>query len=285
MSRILEFKDSNVEIITLDELRESVKISDEKDRHTRIHPVDHDVVFDTITNILNNNNKKYNMSDIHVMKGSVIKRIRESFNDQPVIESHWFKKITGTIYLNDYANKELNSMIKIEYTDTGINLAFGMNVLVCMNGMMAFRGDTLSTSGRNGMIWENAVNIIKAWISEHEKKVMQYQDLVNKMIATSVPRNALVELIGKLEMKAVNQAYIDTSVAAPLNIGQVSTFTRNLMSKLNKEEKLDTLWDVYNVATDLQKPGKMDIGRIIQDNLALTEFMIDEYNVEMSDID
>ncbi|GAI75098.1 unnamed protein product, partial [marine sediment metagenome] len=91
-----------------------------------------------------------------------------------------------------------------------------------------------------------------------------------------IPRNAIVELIGKLEMKAVEQAYVNASVVAPLNIGQVSTFTRDLLNKFDSEEKLDTLWDVYNVATNINS-RQADIGRIIQDNLALTEFMLDEY--------
>ena len=48
----------------------------------------------------------------------------------------------------------------------------------------------------------------------------------------------------------------------PLNQGQISVFTEELL-KLSLEQPRITAWDVYNVATEIYKPGKTDFPAMI----------------------
>ena len=61
----------------------------------------------------------------------------------------------------------------------------------------------------------------------------------------------------------------------PLNQSQISIFTEDLL-KLTEEKKTLTAWDIYNVATEIYKPGRTDIPAMIPQNGALAELMLSE---------
>ena len=52
-------------------------------------------------------------------------------------------------------------------------------------------------------------------------------------------------------------------------------FTEDLL-KLAEEKKKLTAWDIYNVATEIYKPGRTDIPAMIPQNGALAELMLSE---------
>ena len=56
---------------------------------------------------------------------------------------------------------------------------------------------------------------------------------------------------------------------------QISIFTEDLL-KLTEEKKTLTAWDIYNVATEIYKPGRTDIPAMIPQNGALAELMLSE---------
>ena len=61
----------------------------------------------------------------------------------------------------------------------------------------------------------------------------------------------------------------------PLNQSQISVFTEDLL-KLAEEKRALTAWDVYNVATELYKPGKTDLPAMIPQNGALAEVLLSD---------
>ena len=60
-----------------------------------------------------------------------------------------------------------------------------------------------------------------------------------------------------------------------LNQGQLSMFTADLL-KLAEEKTRITAWDVYNVATELYKPGKTDFPAMIPQNGAFAELLLSD---------
>lgn len=61
----------------------------------------------------------------------------------------------------------------------------------------------------------------------------------------------------------------------PLNQSQISTFTEELL-KLSLEKPQLTAWDVYNVATEIYKPGRTDIPAMIPQNGVLAELLLSD---------
>ena len=61
----------------------------------------------------------------------------------------------------------------------------------------------------------------------------------------------------------------------PLNQSQISVFTEDLL-KLSLEKPQLTAWDIYNVATEIYKPGRTDIPAMIPQNSALAELLLSD---------
>lgn len=60
------------------------------------------------------------------------------------------------------------------------------------------------------------------------------------------------------------------------SLRQISVFTEELL-KLSLEQPRITAWDVYNVATEIYKPGKTDFPAMIPQNGAMADFLL-SYN-------
>lgn len=66
----------------------------------------------------------------------------------------------------------------------------------------------------------------------------------------------------------------------PLNQSQISMFTDSLITHIWTEQRDGlTLWDVYNFATELYKPQRMEIPNLIPQNLSLMETLINYYDL------
>ena len=66
--------------------------------------------------------------------------------------------------------------------------------------------------------------------------------------------------------------------AYPLNQSQISQFTADYLNFENGRGSV-SLWDVYNLATELYKPGTTDIPNIIPQSVALIETLKENYNL------
>ncbi len=91
----------------------------------------------------------------------------------------------------------------------------------------------------------------------------------------------LYMIIGMLTALRVSHDSADKRLASqvdtyPLNQGQISVFTEELL-KLSLEQPRITAWDVYNVATEIYKPGKTDFPAMIPQNGAMADFLL-SYN-------
>jgi len=282
--KTLEFKDKRSEVLTLDELKTTLIAEDAGGKLSKALPVDHFKVFDAISDTLNAGNIEHEVSPITVYGGKFAKKVpyvERHLGVENALQAHWLSKVYGEIILPKNGLDGIRSMIRVEYHDRGLSVSYGKHVLVCSNGMTAFRGDILSTYGSNKMDYEHILQIVESWVNKLDEKSEQYNKIITTMMETDVDKSALPKMIGKLQMFAVNQAYLDTTTTAPFNIGQVSSFTKGVLKNLDKEEKLDTVWDLYNVGTMIQKPNQMDLAHISENNFNFTNFICEEYAIPL----
>jgi len=64
----------------------------------------------------------------------------------------------------------------------------------------------------------------------------------------------------------------------PLTQSQISQFTEDYLLKV-QETPILNLWDIYNIATELYKPGKTDIPNLIPQNFALMEVLSNRFSL------
>jgi hypothetical protein len=95
-------------------------------------------------------------------------------------------------------------------------------------------------------------------------------------------QNEVFQLVGLLTSLRVAHDTSESSIRInetyPLNQSQISQFTEAYLLKAQETKRL-TLWDVYNLATDLYHPDKTEIPNLLPQNLALIEVLTDRYNL------
>lgn len=273
--KTLEFKDS-IEVLTLPELRETIQARD----LGRNKQVEHFEVFDNIVSILDKNSVTYNVNPIVIPKYGQTKFIErvEEVHGKGALPALFVNKAFGSIEIPAFRNDETSVEIRIDHHDKGLSVSFGKVVLICSNGITAFRGDTASTFGNGKMKYEQVLELVAGWIANADLKNKQYDNLIFGMKSTPFISETLPEIIGDMQMKAVGQAYCSGPLA-PLNISQVSSFTKDILNNQEEVKELKTVWDLYNIGTNLQKPDKMESTNIIATNLALTEYFINKFNL------
>lgn len=87
--------------------------------------------------------------------------------------------------------------------------------------------------------------------------------------------NDTYQLIGLLTAMRVakdssNKTLSKCVSSSPLNQSQISVFTENCLLAYQERQVL-SLWDVYNIATELYKPGRTEIPNLIPQNLSLID--------------
>jgi hypothetical protein len=274
-TKTLEFKEKANEILSLDELRLSVKAKEAGINRN----LEHYQVFDKVIDLLAKNNINYTPLPIHVSSsGSKLIEIAEKYVGEKNIKAWYLDKITGIITLDDMKDNISVPRINIEYNERGINIAFGKHVLICSNGMTAFKGDMFSTFGSDKVPFEKGLEMIKGWILELDTKNKIYDNLIAQMNTIDINYEEIPNIIGSLELGAVEQAYLN-GPPSPFNISQVSTLSRNIIKEMKKGNEFKNVWDLYNLGTWIQKPDQMDMATINQNNYLFTKLIIDKYNL------
>lgn len=277
-TRKLEFKEG-IETLTFPELKSTLTALGigEKSR------IEHFQVIEDVCELLDKHNLPFQVDSISVAGNKFAKvfKIAEEKYGEKAVEAHYLTKINAPITIANFENLGTHPQIRIEYHDRGLSVAFGKVVQICSNGMTAWRGDIATTFGKEKMNYDQIKEHVRGWLANFEAKNNQYNDLIRTLINTPTDTAKIINSIGKLEMMAVNQAYGNKELA-PLNISQVSQFTKGIIDKWDSEKQLYNItngWDILNLATEHQKPSKVDMATINETNLALCSFFINEFNL------
>lgn len=275
MNRNLDFQQNTVEYLELEELKHTV---DECNTgNTPCNGITHYQLWCQIGELLEKRNIRYQIEPIaatdsknKVMPGvSILPAMEEKYGKNS-LQSHLLRRVIGKITLPEFSDQDNGSGLAINFHQQGIDIAYGMNVWVC--GNLNIFGDTfISTYGKGSVPLSKVFEIISDWtyqLSEFRKTDLTVvEQFKQKYLEHQI---AVPSLVGKLAMMAVKSAYVDTKLIAPLNIGQVSTFTRNLLTKHERTLHQDiSVWELMNLATDIIKPGKMNVQEILHQSHAI----------------
>lgn len=284
MNKILDFKTEKAEVLTLDELYSSCKLKNADGKHI-VEP--HRVFADTVE-LLNKHNITYDMLPI-IAKGGTHALYNEDLAGyigvDHDIRAYTLLRTSGIITMPSYSDNETTMQIRLDVTERGITLSTGKLVLVCTNGMTAFKGDLISTYGQGKIQYEHALQVVENWVQGLEQKNAEYNRLIEKLKAVKVNESSVKTMIGKLMYQAVDGNI--NNYVAPLNVTQVSSFTNALIERERNTEddhlNIHTGWDLYNLGTDLFKHDNMDMTIIAERNFAFTNFMMKDFCLEVED--
>ena len=279
------FSVNNIETMSLDTLRRTHKENDIYGQPVK--GIYHYEVIQRMADLCEKHNLNYDVEEIFAAQNKnknqpgvvVLPQVEREFGVQAV-EAHILRRIYTTIRINDWETDELTTTLVVAFHQDGIQAAIGPCVKICHNQCILSPERSVANYGRDKVTTEELFDRVDEWLSNFHTNMTEDRERIKRLKSKVVSPTELYAFIGLLTAIRVSHDSADKRLSSqvdtyPLNQGQISVFTEDLL-KLNLEKGKITLWDIYNVATELYKPGRTDIPAMIPQNGALAELLLSQ---------
>ena len=279
------FSVNNIETMSLDTLRRTHKENDIYGQPVK--GIYHYEVIQRMADLCEKHNLNYEVEEIFAAQNKnknqpgvvVLPQVEREFGVQAV-EAHILRRIYTTIRINDWETDELTTTLVVEFHQDGIQAAIGPCVKICHNQCILSPERSVANYGRDKVTTEELFDRVDEWLSNFHTNMTEDRERIKRLKSKVVSPTELYAFVGLLTAIRVSHDSADKRLSSqvdtyPLNQGQISVFTEDLL-KLNLEKGKITLWDIYNVATELYKPGRTDIPAMIPQNGALAELLLSQ---------
>lgn len=279
------FSVNNIETMSLDTLRRTHKENDIYGQPVK--GIYHYEVIQRMADLCEKHNLNYEVEEIFAAQNKnknqpgvvVLPQVEREFGMQAV-EAHILRRIYTTIRINDWETDELTTTLVVAFHQDGIQAAIGPCVKICHNQCILSPERSVANYGRDKVTTEELFDRVDEWLSNFHTNMTEDRERIKRLKSKVVSPTELYAFIGLLTAIRVSHDSPDKRLSSqvdtyPLNQGQISVFTEDLL-KLNLEKGKITLWDIYNVATELYKPGRTDIPAMIPQNGALAELLLSQ---------
>ena len=279
------FSVNNIETMSLDTLRRTHKENDIYGQPVK--GIYHYEVIQRMADLCEKHNLNYEVEEIFAAQNKnknqpgvvVLPHVEREFGVQAV-EAHILRRIYTTIRINDWETDELTTTLVVAFHQDGIQAAIGPCVKICHNQCILSPERSVANYGRDKVTTEELFDRVDEWLSNFHTNMTEDRERIKRLKSKVVSPTELYAFIGLLTAIRVSHDSADKRLSSqvdtyPLNQGQISVFTEDLL-KLNLEKGKITLWDIYNVATELYKPGRTDIPAMIPQNGALAELLLSQ---------
>jgi len=288
--RKLDFKNNKVEFVTLAQLRETVD-----ERNTGQKPMNgllHWYLFGRLNDRFTESDLDFQLLPIAAADGgasklpgvSVFPALQEKHGEGS-LQSHLLRRMVGMFLITSLMDKEFSYGLAVAFHQDGIQIAYGPNVNICAN--MAIVGTELRTQtyGPNRVTPEKLIEVAGEWITKYKEKRERDLRILNGMKEIDLKYRDVAELVGHFNFIRVarDSKNIASKSDYPLNQGQITKFIESYLLKYQelkqKNEDTMSLYDIYNLATNMHHPGETDLPQIIPANYALGQLLIDKYSL------
>ena len=286
-NQFFDFEKQKVQVLTLDQLKRTVKENRGDDR-TCPHGIYHFALVQQILDMCAEQGYNAEVYDLFATNNrdkqtpgvSLNPEIEAKYGERAV-EAHTLRRIYANIRLKDFDTDEVTTNLAVAYTQKGIQIGFGRNVMVCHNQCMLGSGRFISDySARPNMqkaTLQGMLQTVGTWLTNAQNLVIEDDETIERMKQSILTAEQIYTILGLL--MSIRVAH-DTSIKKirydgdiyPLNQAQLSKFTENLLVE-QKEQGRITAWSFYNAATDLYKPDTAETNLILPQNMAMIEFM------------
>lgn len=288
-----DFTANKVQCMNLDTLKRTVK---EKDYDGNpVKGIYHYEVIERVGQICDRYNLNWNIHEIFasstgpkaMMGVSVARELEEQYGERAV-EAHILRRVFATIDIRNWETDELTTALAISFHQDGLTFAIGPCVKICHNQCILGDVHRCSTYGsKDKLTIEQMFERVDGWLRNFETEMTEDRERIRRLKSRILSPTDIYLLIGMLvaarvthDSTSINTLLRDEEKVKtyPLNQAQISAFTENML--YDAKQKSDrgqsvTAWDVYNIATEIYKPGKTDFPSIIPQNAAMAELILD----------
>ena len=278
--RQFDFKANAIEQMSLDTLRRMHKENDIYGKPVKGIP--HFEVIDRLSEMCRRHNLKYEIEEIFAAQNGtrsetgvvLFPQVDEKFGDRAV-EAHILRCIYTTIRIRERETDELTTTLVVAFHQSGIQAAIGP----CVKCVLSLER-SVSNYGRNKVSTDELFERVDGWLRDFDIQMSEDCARIARLNASVLTPLEVYAFIGLLTTLRISHDSADKCLSSqvetyPLNQSRISGYTEDLL-KLSLEKPQFTAWDVYNVATEIYRPGLTDIPAMIQQNGALAELLLSD---------
>ena len=285
-NHFFDFEKAKVQSLTLAQLKRTVRENDGKEGKP-LHKIYHHDLIEQIMGICSDNGYQAEIYDMFATNNrdkmtpgvSLYPELEAKYGERAV-EAHSIRRLFTNIRVRDFDTGGLTTNLAVSYTQKGIQIGIGRNVVICHNQCMLSADRYIadySVGGARGERLEVAdlLNKVRFWVENLRGIVAEDDEIIEKMKATKLTPAQVLLMIGMLTALRVKHdtSYKEISYRQmyPLNQAQICQFTERVLLEEHRTKALN-LWMIYNAATDLYKPQTAEQSSILPQNLALMDF-------------
>lgn len=284
-----DFQKNGIEVMDFDTLRRTYKENDIYGNPIR--GIYHYQAIQRMMDICERHNLNYEVEEIFAAQNKnktqpgvvVLPQVEQAYGEKAV-EAHVLRRIYTTIRIKDWETDELTTTLVVAYHQEGIQAAIGPCVKICHNQCILSPDRSVANYGKGKVTTEELFERVDGWMANFEVNMNEDIERIRRLKSRVVTPEEIYMYIGMLTAMRVSHDSSDKKLSSgvetyPLNQGQISAFTEEVL-KLSLTRKQITAWDLYNVATELYKPGKTDFPALIPQNGAMAELLLSNLTEE-----
>lgn len=204
------------------------------------------------------------------------------------VEAHVLRRVYANIRLTDLDDDDYTTNLAVAFHQQGIQVGFGNMVKICHNQCMLGASQYVATYGDkgegrgNGKLLPEIFDCIKSWLVDARRIVISEREKIATMKEIEVSADQMFRLIGLLTSLRVKA---DTAIKEireyrtyPLNQTQINKLTEQMMLTYHNNGRI-SVWDIYNVATEMYKATGMDIPQMMPQNRSMVRFLDEQFNL------
>jgi len=192
------------------------------------------------------------------------------------------RRLMSIIDLVNFNTNERTTSLVMSYSQDGITVAIGRTIYVCRNLSIFGIEHVIHTTGSNrGVSLDKVFQVLGEWATTVDNITAEFDRRLEEMKSRQISFPKIQELIGNLNMiRVAKDSGLEINgvrpVVYPFNNTQVNKFSEDAIIKYNGGE-LNTLYDLYNIGTNLHKPDQMEFVNTIQQNAEWGRLVTDLY--------
>ena len=278
-----DFQKNGIEVMNFDTLQRTYKENDIY--NNPVQGIYHYQVIRRMMDICEKYNLDYEVEEIFAAQNrnktqpgvSILPQVEQTHGEKAV-EAHILRRIFATIRIKDWETEELTTTLVVAYHQDGIQAAIGPCVRICHNQCILSPERSVCNYGKKKVTTEEVFDTVDGWMANFEVNMNEDIERIRRLKHRIIPLEEVYMYIGLLTALRVSHDSADRNLSSsvetyPLNQGQISVFTEEVL-KLVMEKGQITAWELYNIATNIYKPGKTDFPALIPQNGAMAELLL-----------
>ena len=285
-----DFQKNGIEVMNFETLQRTYKENDIY--NNPVQGIYHYQVIRCMMDICEKYNLDYEVEEIFAAQNrnktqpgvSILPQVEQTHGEKAV-EAHILRRIFATIRIRDWETDELTTTLVVAYHQDGIQAAIGPCVKICHNQCILSPQRSISNYGKKKVTTDELFETVDGWLANFEVNMNEDIARIQRLKRRIIPMEEIYLYIGLLIALHVSHDSSDRNLSStvetyPLNQSQISIFTEEVL-KLAMSKGQITAWDLYNVATEIYKPGKTDFPALIPQNGAMAELLLSRLSEEV----